>query len=384
MADQSAEFNQLVRDVCEAARKGLVACYGFDGQSLPYTRLPSSNWSSVCPSAKARYSVPYTKIPDSSDVYRTAGKSMRYAAIAQIGITRWVEHHKGDAGCLPDLWCAIVNESRKRTHVSDLSLALWAGVIGERDGCDHLARMIREVWRNHAEKCNAYELAWVVQACAEAQLKRRCRELALCSIGEKARNMLVALFCPSTGLFQRHHRMGLTNAVGRRIACFADQVYPILALSTYGVAFEDDRCVQFGGCAVEEICRLQGSLGQWYPVYSVHQDGMAPMAIFASDRATGNDHTYNVNLGLLWLAGKNELGEDLLRREEGMVWRDIHRRELPRAGRFLRGICWTAGLRLGRRSQDRSTRGFRVNYECRPYHLGWILYAWADRNALIR
>jgi hypothetical protein len=22
--------------------------------------------------------------------------------------------------------------------------------------------------------------------------------------------------------------------------------------------------------------------------------------------------------------------------------------------------------------------GFRINRKCRPYHLGWILYAWAD------
>jgi len=397
MIEQLVEFDRLVRDVCEVAKKGLIACYGSDGRALPYTRLPSSNWWGLCPAAKAKYSLPYTKIARADETFRIAGKSVRYAAITQVGISRWLTHHPEDADQLPDLWSVILKETEKEVHVSDLSLTLWAGVISDRDGCDSIARLLREKWSCQAETCNAYELAWAVQACATARRTAQYPKYGLDPIAQEARDRLLALFQPTTRLFRRHYRKGVTQAVGRRIACFADQVYPILALSTYGSAFGDQRCIEVAGQATEEICRLQGALGQWrwhydtiaggvceeYPVYSVHQDGMAPMAILASDRATGLDHSRNIELGLRWIVGNNELGENLLKSEDGIVWRDIRRRELPRVGRFFRGVWRTAGLQSGQQPSTKTARRFCINYECRPYHLGWVLYAWADRNVCV-
>jgi hypothetical protein len=176
------------------------------------------------------------------------------------------------------------------------------------------------------------------------------------------------------------------------VACFSDQVYPILALSNYGAAFDDSQCVEYAANDAERICHLQGPLGQWwwhydarcgriceeYPVFSVHQDAMAPMAILASDRAGGADHVKEIELGLRWLFGDNELDTNMLLEEAGIIWRDIERREPGRLSRNLRAILCTAGIGPLHRLAGKCCTGFRINRECRPYHLGWILYAWAD------
>ena len=79
------------------------------------------------------------------------------------------------------------------------------------------------------------------------------------------------------------------------VSCFADFVYPIQALSYYHQATRDARAAEVAISCAERMCQMQGPEGQWwwhfdiragrlvegYPVYSVHQDSMAPMALFA-------------------------------------------------------------------------------------------------------
>ena len=113
-------------------------------------------------------------------------------------------------------------------------------------------------------------------------------------------------------------------------------------------------------------------------MFSVHQHAMAPMAILAYDRTAGRDHGDAIDLGLRWITGHNELEEDLMDRRTGVIWRDIERCEPWKLLRILRAVSCTIGLRCVSGLADKLSRGWRVNRECRPYELGWILYAWAD------
>ena len=366
---ESMSLDQIAQSLCKIAKAGLHRYYiGSDGR-LPYsaTIKPSNTWES-------------------------RGFSIRYAAISQIGVTEWLKFHPEDTACLPNLWPRIMNNNHKIVHIADSALALWAGLAGNADGCELLAKALSDRWGNQADSCNAVELAWILQACSLASQKRNDLEAHIQPLLYETKKRLVALFRPQQSLFQRHNRPGLGQIVSRRIACFADQVYPVLALCTYGKFFSDKESIELAAKAIEQICRFQGSLGQWwwhydttkgkvceeYPVFSVHQDAMAPMAIMASDRLTGNNHSKEIELGLRWLFGRNELNQNLLLDEEGIIWRDIEKCELKKASRTLRALLCTADLQVLHRLVGGCFIGFRINYECRPYHLGWILYAWAD------
>jgi hypothetical protein len=171
------------------------------------------------------------------------------------------------------------------------------------------------------------------------------------------------------------------------IGSFADQVYPIYGLSVfgnaYGLAAAHDQAL---ACA-EAICRVQGPLGQWwwhynasngavfeqYPVYTVHQDAMAPMALFAIAESRGVDFTGPIYRGLEWITGKNELTCDLRHASQAIIWRSVYH------GTKLRTSAAKALRYAGLRSPEEPTDDLNVRFEDRPYHFGWVLYAFAGR-----
>ena len=132
------------------------------------------------------------------------------------------------------------------------------------------------------------------------------------------------------------------------------------------------------------ICRLQGPLGQWwwhydsvtgrvverYPVYSVHQHAMAPMALFAAQEACNADFHEQIYKGLAWIRGANELQQDIQDKSSGVIWRCI--RPLKSTSYFRRVFD------LG--GQDRTIGTLRILHECRPYEFGWLVYAFAGRD----
>ena len=70
--------------------------------------------------------------------------------------------------------------------------------------------------------------------------------------------------------------------------------------------------------------RASGEVASMYPVFSVHQDAMAPMVLFAVGEVTGEDFREPIYKGLEWIGGANELGTDLRDTTNNLVWRRIH------------------------------------------------------------
>ena len=70
----------------------------------------------------------------------------------------------------------------------------------------------------------------------------------------------------------------------------------------------------------------RGTVVERYEVYSVHQDAMAPMAFIELWEASGDTRYLDaVARGLRWIHGRNELGADMVDRENGLVLRSIRR-----------------------------------------------------------
>jgi hypothetical protein len=173
----------------------------------------------------------------------------------------------------------------------------------------------------------------------------------------------------------------MAGVVRGRVGSFADQVYPTLAMAHFARTFgHEEACESALRCA-RAICSLQGSLGQWwwhydsvtgrvvehYPVYSVHQHGMAPMALLALPETCAADFDTHIQNGLRWIGGANELGLDLQDSDAGVAWRCIQ---------MVKPNPYAAGIRALMRKGS-SSGPLQILYECRPYELGWLLYAFA-------
>lgn len=236
-----------------------------------------------------------------------------------LGDTTWLDNI-GDLGLL--LWLCV-NTSQKRVkqfHATfDLSRALQRYPDARR-------RLTMEL---------SWFLTGLVHAC-----------------GVEQRGDLVPLAKETYRLVQanqgRHGLFGhmakwnsLAGVVRGRVGSFADQVYPIVALAHFSLLFNDKEARDNAFRCADAICARQGSLGQWwwhydsangrvvehYPVYSVHQHGMAPMALIALQEKCGADFHRSIHKGLSWINGANELRQDLEDTEAGVVWRCI---QLPK------------------------------------------------------
>jgi len=101
------------------------------------------------------------------------------------------------------------------------------------------------------------------------------------------------------------------------------------------------------------------------------------MALFELSEASGEPRYRDAALrGLDWIWGGNELGVEMLDRDEGMYRSIVRRPPLDRLAVYAN----TLGSYAGWAPLARVDRGLRINATDRPYHLGWILEAWCGRE----
>lgn len=276
---------------------------------------------------------------------------------------------------------------RRERYPGALGLVLWANsVVG---GTAPLA-LLSEAGFSPAELelalpgLTTMEVAWLVSGLLHAVTPalRAATTAALHQL-EGRLNCKTLVFRHASSAAPLRHRMR------RQIANFADQVYPLQALSFAALALGEARHRHLADQCGARLVAAQGPLGQWwwhhdaasgavaeaYPVYSVHQHSMAPMALRALALAGGRTHAAAVNSSRAWLHA-NELGLDLLEPESGIIWRSIERAE-GGAARRLRQACLLTGLP----APEHGPPQFRLNREIRPYEWGWLLYATAIESS---
>ena len=276
--------------------------------------------------------------------------------------------------------------------VGNMGLLLWLCAYSSpknvRKLCSNLDLKSSLSRFSDAREGKTTEMAWFLAGLAHAALavpenRSTFESVAVQAYEELKHNQRMG------GIFAHlAQRRTFMAAVRGHIGCFADQAYPIYALTRFAEAFENETALDMArGCA-EAICRLQGPQGQWwwhynsstaevfgrYPVFSVHQHGMAPMALFAVSDACGGDLVASVYKGLQWIGGANELGCDLRQPSDGIVWRGINQEQ-----RYQALLTSALGIRQSDETSPIAAR-LKLNGECRPYEFGWLLYAFAQRR----
>ena len=176
------------------------------------------------------------------------------------------------------------------------------------------------------------------------------------------------------------------------VGSFAAQVYPIQALARLHRSADDRQALATANSVADSICSLQGADGQWwwhydartggvvekYPVYTVHQHAMGPMALVDLAEAGGDDHLDSICRGIRWLESRPESAEALMLDAPPITWRKVARNDPRKVVRGLRATStrMVPGLRLS--VLDRMFPPGPVDYECRPYEFGWLLMTWAS------
>lgn len=312
------------------------------------------------------------------------GLSRRYTAISLIGL---VGESAADrevilAGGEPRRVIArLCSDLARGTNLGDAALALWAAAANGFDDCEPIRKRVLELF-SVASAHPTVELAWTLAALCVSGGTEAERDGV-------ARRLITAMN-ETSALFP--HVIGESGPwLRRHVCCFADQVYPIHALSQYYSITGDKSALHAAELCAARICHEQGEAGQWwwhydyrnghviegYPVYAVHQDAMAPMALFALRAAGGPDFTDAVAWGISWLASSPELGGGtLVDGSADLIWRKVARREPRKLTRCIQAIAARTSPSLRLPGMDMLFPHCAIDFEDRPYHLGWLLYAW--------
>ena len=119
----------------------------------------------------------------------------------------------------------------------------------------------------------------------------------------------------------------------------------------------------------------------FYEIYSVHQEGMAPAFLWPALRHGVPDATGALIKGFNWILGQNQLNCSMLWKREGIVCRSqVRRGELN--NRYKRAVRATVNSVIGRSGKLINPSQLELRLECRSYELGWILYSFGQRKDL--
>jgi hypothetical protein len=374
---------------------GVAASAGATGKSAPGAAELISRLRPIAIRSLRRMYAPQEKLfvfrlRRQSGVVVRQGLSPRYTAITLIGLAEADDSVRASIlgeHSLHDVCERLKQEAERSQNLGDVALITWAAqAVGYPDR--------RWAWqklmslRPHDAGHPTVEAAWTLAALCvdrEAPCARQREQLAQRLLGSFSRRAHVF-----------PHLLGdQGKGLRAHVACFADQVYPIHALSHYFMLAGERAALQAAEACAGQICRLQGDAGQWwwhydyrtgdvvegYPVYAIHQDAMAPMALFALRQAGGADFSKELEKGLAWLEGCPELGGgSLIDVDADLVWRKVARREPAKLSRALQAGASRLHSALRVPGTDVAFPATAVDYEDRPYHLGWLFYAWRENH----
>ena len=282
---------------------------------------------------------------------------------------------------------ALFNLARRSHYPGASGLLLWANAVTDGPPLpESLARLDISIegMPSLTRRLRTMEVAWLLIGLAHERHRSTSRSLEVAF--KAAKGALLGRFEARTRTFRHADPDSPWSLRSRRwVATFADQVYPVQALAMASIATGDARALDVASSAAGRMAELQGDRGQWwwhhdprdgrvsgaYPVYSVHQHGMVPMAFRTLALAGGPSLGRAIEAGRSWLSD-NELGVDLVDRDSGTIWRSIGRDE-----GLLRRLARHSPALFGRRD-DRpgpTPPRLRVNHETRPYEWGWYLFA---------
>ena len=316
---------------------------------------------------------------------RQSGTSLRYGAITALGMLRLPESDQreilGGDNCR-HLLGRLAKRLDEVTSPADAALICWAAAEAEHSELPHALERLAQLDRRN-DQADVVTAAWVVAALVAARPHADVEEHLAA-----ARGRLLDARGPAV---YPHVCAGVRSSWYRaHVGCFADQVYPIQALARLHSSADDPRALAVAQSVAGLICQAQGADGQWwwhydsrtggvvekYPVYSVHQHAMAPMALLDLAEAGGPSYIANVRRGLHWLARPPETSERLILDEPPVTWRKVARGDRGKAVRGMRAASTRIRAGMCLPVLDRLFRPGTVDHECRPYELGWLLLAW--------
>ncbi len=315
------------------------------------------------------------------------GKSLRYTLINLLGLYKAECNQFKINLNLKEILKYQINNPDIYTGVGEIGLLLWATALIDPKEINNIVTKV-----NFTNILSSYkdakiglttELSWLLTGLLEAATFNEDFNTLIGDLPHRVYSLIRNNYGGS-GIFMHQSSENLIGKFRGNIASFADQVYPIFAFTLYSQIYKNKEAQLIVQECALKICEHQGERGEWmwhydardgkliskYPVYSVHQDAMAPIALFAAQRAIKMNLEEYIYKGLTWL-NNNSLNLDMVDRKNNMIFRAIGPRKVHRK---IKSTLTHLGL-----SKNEGYSKVETVDECWSYHLGWVLFAFSGR-----
>jgi hypothetical protein len=312
---------------------------------------------------------------------------MRYTVNTLLGLQKLSEHHVIDWDVRGSVNAFLDRQLENVTNLGDQGLLLYLlARMGHSKLPELYARFIGDKkWRYNAAE-PVQNLCWRLiglSECARAGVDGAAGQ------AEAHFKLLHSKYFCRDSLFVKHNQQFLRGD----FVSFGALVYWLKSLWHYSDATGDDYAQIIFKEGVEHLLSKQLPDGGWpwyyhaqsgrvmdaYEIYSVHQDAMAHLFLMPAEAlGVAACATEAIKQSTLWLHGQNDLGEPSIVHEPFLIYRSIRRAEdKARAKRFARAVFNRFTFR---EECNIAPSKLEWNPECRSYHIGWMIYAWADRD----
>jgi len=315
------------------------------------------------------------------------GCSLRYTAIAVLGARHLDPAGQREilAGRTVGEVCDVLADRLSSTNsLGDAALAVWATAASGHQGLERALRRFDQLDSGSGPRY-IVDLAWAASGLVAARSVVDVEPRL-----DRIRTRLLDSLVGTRQLFGHVTEPDLTSRYRRHVGCFGDQVYSIQALARLHASADDPVSLATAEKCAERLCQLQGPAGQWwwhydartggvvegYPLYTVHQHAMAPMALFDLADAGGEVDLDAIRRGLGWLVSAPEVSDALILDRPGLTVRKVARTDPGKLVRGLRAVAAKARPGTELPVLDRLWPPTAIDRECRPYELGWLLDCW--------
>jgi hypothetical protein len=313
--------------------------------------------------------------------------ALRYTINTLAGLQSLARHHDTDWDATALVGRFVDQHLPAVTNAADRGLLLAVTTVAGHGAQEELLDRVEAVLRDEQAMAQAdvQDVCWMLMGLtrhAEATGADRAADAAHACFATLNRQFL------NRDTLLPSHR---PSRYRRSFVSFGAVVYFLRATHEFATAFGDRYAETIFAEGVGRVLGLQGEQGEWpwfidastgrvldrYQVYSVHQDSMAMLFLLPA-LDLGLQVRSAIERSYRWDFGANELGASMVQRDPFFVYRSIRRKGgSERERRYARALVRKALRRSAGRARRASVE---INEECRSYHLGWILHAWAGRS----
>lgn len=315
------------------------------------------------------------------------GKNVRYTLINLIGLQKAQNFNRQFSYNAKNILNNQIQRIEEYNGIGELGLLLWATALISPENTLHLLTKINlnEALNNFKDSKSGYtmELSWFLTGLLFASSFNDKFKNSIDNLPNKVYKKIRKNY-GGKGIFQHEDTNNLEGKLRANIGTFADQVYPIYALSLYSKHYQNEEALLIAEQCADKICSHQNKNGEWkwqydsetgnvisqYPIHSIHQFALAPMALFAIQMATYKDYTKYIFKSLDWAANNNYLYKKIVDKRNRAIWNKITPSTNSKVFTLLNFLKINSFYK---------SKKLRIQFESSSYEFGWILYTFVGR-----